>query len=602
MPELSKRASVKAGDVIEGRYRIIRTVEEGGMGTVFLAEHVMIKRRLAVKILHSELATDTEVIERFMNEARAAGTLGHPHIVESTDMGFTRDDIPYIVFEYLEGTLLTDEIYRTGGLSARRALKIAEQIASALLAAHNANIVHRDLKSDNVYLTDKDDAPDHVKVLDFGISRFMDDGIAGIAGTGMVMGTPEYMAPEQVTHPDSVDHRADIYALGVILYEMLAARVPFSTDGDRKALVERIVHEVPPPLARADLPPGLQEMILTKLIAKDPAKRYQSMKLVQGALEAFRSVTRPTMPALPRAKTSTEAGQRKAAAAAAVVAAVPADPARLAPSTPTRRRARLGALVAAVVAGGVGFGLMAAERPPAPTTTDRASRDALKADAEQIARAVESAVNAARLRTDGIATSPMLRAAVETDAATLRDMSKGDLVFTVNPGEVLEVFQTRDQKTTSLLRLPAAAPAIELGSGIKARVAAEKGGTIAVTVVSPIAGYQPSISGSIALVVPVDLSSLQARIGDRVLRASVVGLAEPVVLARGDSPPGTVIAVPIVMSPDLEVPPLSLAAEIPVQAPPGRDPLVIVRYASWGVAGLLLVIYLGSLLSSRTRG
>ena len=144
------------------------------MGTVFLAEHALIKRRVAIKILHPDLATDADVVERFMNEARAAGTLGHPNIVESTDMGFTHDHVPYIVFEYLEGTLLTDEIYRVGGLPVRRAVRIAEQIASALAAAHNAGIVHRDLKSDNIFLTDKDDALDHVKVLDFGISRFLE--------------------------------------------------------------------------------------------------------------------------------------------------------------------------------------------------------------------------------------------------------------------------------------------------------------------------------------------------------------------------------------------------------------------------------------------
>ena len=155
---------------------MIKVLDEGAMGTVFLAEHALIKRKVAMKILHPDLATDEHVVERFMNEARAAGTLGHPNIVESTDMGFTKDHVPYIVYEYLEGTLLTDEIYRVGGLPVRRAVWIATQIASALDAAHRAGIVHRDLKSDNIFLTDKDDALDHVKVLDFGVSRFLEAG------------------------------------------------------------------------------------------------------------------------------------------------------------------------------------------------------------------------------------------------------------------------------------------------------------------------------------------------------------------------------------------------------------------------------------------
>src|SRR5580692_726475 len=163
---ISREALFKTGDIIEGRYRIHKVLGEGGMGTVFLAEHTLIKRRVAIKILHPELATDSDVIERFMNEARAAGTLGHPNIVESTDMGFTQNNVPYIVFEYLEGSLLTDEIYRVKGMPQRRALRVAEQIASALHAAHNAGIVHRDLKTDNIFLTDKDEALDHVKVLD----------------------------------------------------------------------------------------------------------------------------------------------------------------------------------------------------------------------------------------------------------------------------------------------------------------------------------------------------------------------------------------------------------------------------------------------------
>ncbi len=277
---------VKIGDVVEGRYRIIKTLGEGGMGTVFLAEHALIKRRVAMKILHPELATDAHVIERFMNEARAAGTLGHPNIVESTDMGFTHNHVPYIVFEYLEGTLLTDEIYRVGGLPVRRAVRIAQQIASALQAAHNASIVHRDLKSDNIFLTDKDDALDHVKVLDFGISRFLEADDEDTR-RGMVMGTPEFMAPEQITDPDSVDRRADIYALGVMLYEMLEARRPFPSDTDPRALLHRIVHEEPPPLQREGIPDALGEMILDKLLAKSPADRFQSMADVEAALSTF---------------------------------------------------------------------------------------------------------------------------------------------------------------------------------------------------------------------------------------------------------------------------------------------------------------------------
>jgi len=290
---------VKIGDVVEGRYRILKTLGQGGMGTVFLAEHALIKRRVAIKILHPDLATDADVIERFMNEARAAGTLGHPNIVESTDMGFTGTHVPYIVFEYLEGTLLTDEIYRVGGLPVRRTVRIADQIVSALGAAHNAGIVHRDLKSDNVFLTDKDDALDHVKVLDFGISRFLelDD-----RQRGMVMGTPEFMAPEQITNPEGVDKRADIYALGVILYEMLTARRPFSNEDDPRQLLHRIVHEAPPPLMRPEVPHGLQELVMTRLLAKDPRERFQSMADVQAALEQF--ITRGDGTPVPRRRSA----------------------------------------------------------------------------------------------------------------------------------------------------------------------------------------------------------------------------------------------------------------------------------------------------------
>lgn len=273
---------VKIGDVVEGRYRILRTLGQGGMGTVFLAEHALIKRKVAIKILHADLAADAAAIDRFMTEANTAGTLGQANLVESTDMG-TTGGVPYIVFEFLEGVLLTDEIYRVGGLPVRRALRIADQVTSALAAAHSAGIVHRDLTSDNIFLTDKDDALDHVKILGFGQRH-------------VTMGTPEFMAPEQIDAAAYVDKRADIYALGVILYEMLTARRPFSNEDDPRELLHRIASYPPPPLQRPEVPQGL-EAVIDILLAKNPNDRYQSMAEVKAALEPFtRDTARDSVP------------------------------------------------------------------------------------------------------------------------------------------------------------------------------------------------------------------------------------------------------------------------------------------------------------------
>ena len=295
----SSRRTLEIGDLVEGRYKVLKLLGEGGMGTVFLCEHTLIKRKVAIKVLRPQFASDTTVVERFMNEARAAGTLGHPNIVESTDMGFTHDYVPYIVFEYLEGALLTDEIYRLGGLPHRRAVRIAEQVAAALRAAHDAGIVHRDLKSENVFLTDKDETQDHVKVLDFGISRFME---VDDAHKAMVMGTPEFMAPEQFTTPEAVDGRADIYALGVIMYEMLAARRPFN-GATPQELQKRILSEMPTALGRSDVPNALQDLIINRLMAKDRSQRPQSMGEVQMILEQFLTRADGTPIPVPRRRT-----------------------------------------------------------------------------------------------------------------------------------------------------------------------------------------------------------------------------------------------------------------------------------------------------------
>jgi len=354
---MSRDPVAKTGDIVD-RYRILGTLGEGGMGSVFLAEHTLIKRRVAIKILHPELATDSNVIERFMNEARAAGTLGHPNIVESTDMGFTHQHIPYIAFEYLEGSLLTDEIYRINGLPLRRTIRIAQQIASALHAAHNAGIVHRDLKSDNIFLTDRDDISDHVKVLDFGISRFQAVG----DDSGLIVGTPEFMSPEQIQTPNSVDKRADIYALGVILYEMLVARRPFTNDTEPRELLNRIVHDAPPPLERAEIPHGLAELVMNRLLAKDPDDRYQSMLDVEAALDTF--------------ITQDGASPRRRSRPIAVVVDAPRPNRRTARQRITQTLATIkkqrsprvhGAVIGGLLIGLVGLGVATSRSPAAPS-------------------------------------------------------------------------------------------------------------------------------------------------------------------------------------------------------------------------------------------
>lgn len=304
---------VKPGEVVEGRYKIIRPIADGGMGTVFLAEHWLIKRRVAMKILHAELAKDAVMIRRFMNEALAAGTLGHPNIVESTDMGFTKDDVPFIVFEYLEGTVLADEIMRLPEMPVPRVLRIAHQIASALDAAHAADIIHRDLKTDNIFLTVRAGVPDHVKVLDFGISRFLSGTDKTVAG-GNLLGTPEFMAPEQVLTPDTIDRRVDIYALGIVIYEMLTGNVPFQLKrrGDvpsveeAHALLDRIINDKPPPIARTDIPRELSAFLFDRLLAKVPKWRCQTMKDVQLGIEQIASALQQPLAIAPPLTSSPE--------------------------------------------------------------------------------------------------------------------------------------------------------------------------------------------------------------------------------------------------------------------------------------------------------
>lgn len=283
--DVATKSDDLVGTILNERYLILRLLNEGGMAKIYVAKHTVLGREVAIKVLKGSCADDTDVVQRFINEGRAAGTLGHPNIVECTDIGTTTDGKPYLVLELLVGHSLADEIVRFGPLAIGRAAKIASRIADALATAHISGIVHRDLKSDNVFLSRKRGVLDWVKVLDFGVSKFDSDP----AGTqkGSMLGTPDFMAPEQVVDARTVDLRADVYALGVILYEMLAGRRPFHGIGFPMVLYA-IAHEPPPDLEsiRKDIPSELLAIIV-KAMSKRPEDRHASMFEVLAELEPY---------------------------------------------------------------------------------------------------------------------------------------------------------------------------------------------------------------------------------------------------------------------------------------------------------------------------
>jgi eukaryotic-like serine/threonine-protein kinase len=273
------------GTTLGDRYRIDALIGEGGMGRVYSAEHVLMRKRLAIKVLHRELTTMAEVVARFEREAMAAANIDHPNVAAATDFGKLPDGAVFLVLEYVQGKSLRDEI-AGGPIAAERALHITRQIASGLGSAHALDIVHRDLKPENVMLVEKGGDPDFVKVLDFGIAKVPIGEVPNRAETpahtpitkaGMVFGTPEYMAPEQALG-QTVDGRADLYALGVILYEMLSGSRPFSSQSQVGILGQQLSKSPPKISDRAPgivVPPAV-EAVAMKLLQRESSERYQS--------------------------------------------------------------------------------------------------------------------------------------------------------------------------------------------------------------------------------------------------------------------------------------------------------------------------------------
>ena len=278
------------GQVLD-KYRIVRRIGEGGMGLVYEAIHTVIEKRVAIKILRDDFSSRPEVVERFRQEAKSASRIGHLNIVDISDFGETPHGNSYFVMEFLEGEDLANVLVRETCLDVPCTVAILRQCCHALGAAHAKGIVHRDMKPENIFLTHHGDQAEFAKIVDFGIAKMSDietDGEPGrkLTKTGMIFGTPAYMSPEQAAGKE-LDHRVDVYAMGVILFECLTGRVPFVGDSFMGILTQHMFED--PPSLR-DVKPDINvsteiEMVVTKALQKDPDARYQNMVELDEALE-----------------------------------------------------------------------------------------------------------------------------------------------------------------------------------------------------------------------------------------------------------------------------------------------------------------------------
>jgi serine/threonine protein kinase len=278
------------GTVVSDRYRIIRKVGEGGMGAVYQAEHALIEKRVALKVLFQDLSRRPDLVARFLQEAKSASRIGQENVIDISDFGQSAEGLVYIAMEFLEGQDLGRALKTERVMPWLRARPILMQIAKALRAAHATGIIHRDMKPENVFLVQREGRPDFVKVLDFGIAKVVSAELnegPRLTQTGMIFGTPEYMSPEQAQgHPP--DHRVDVYAVGCIMYHLLTGSVPFTADSFMGILTKHLLEPVVPPRQRRpdlDIPAEVEAVCL-RALEKDRDKRWPDMDAFYRALGA----------------------------------------------------------------------------------------------------------------------------------------------------------------------------------------------------------------------------------------------------------------------------------------------------------------------------
>jgi eukaryotic-like serine/threonine-protein kinase len=280
-----------AGTVLAGKYALVSKLGQGGMGAVWRAEHVQLRSPVAIKLIDHQIASNPEALARFMREAQSAAALRSPHVVQILDFG-ADNGVPYIAMELLEGESLAARIERTQGLSPTETAHIITQVSRAIAKAHEAGIVHRDLKPDNIFIVQNDEE-EVAKVLDFGIAKASSTfgpTTGSNTRTGAILGTPYYMSPEQAEGNRLVDHRTDLWALGVIAFECLLGRRPFDSDALGSLLLAICTRPIPVPSTLGRVPPGF-DVWFSRACSRELAQRFQAARDLAGELRRVCSVS-----------------------------------------------------------------------------------------------------------------------------------------------------------------------------------------------------------------------------------------------------------------------------------------------------------------------
>ncbi len=306
-------ALVSGGDLspgyVVGEYRVERVIGRGGMGVVYSGVQPVIEKRVAIKVLNSELSSDPGLVRRFLDEARAVNRIRHPNIIDIFSFGQLADSRQYFVMEYLEGHTLADRL-QSADLPIEQLPPLLAQICDALDAAHGEHIVHRDLKPENIWIVDSRRGRMFAKLLDFGIAKLLATGEQTTTQAGVLMGTPQYMSPEQC-HGRAIDHRTDIYAMGVLLYQMYTGTLPFSGESFAEVLTKQLTQVPERPSTHAALPQALDELIM-RCLAKDPADRPQTAReLGEGLARILVPAPTAALPAFQAPTTTTLRGSAR---------------------------------------------------------------------------------------------------------------------------------------------------------------------------------------------------------------------------------------------------------------------------------------------------